>query len=129
MEKFRFDPALREKSRADLHLKPDEIALLFAGSGWERKGLRFAIEAFELCRGHKLGLLVAGRGDARSYKPKRFFTKEPVRFLGEVSDLCPIYAAADGVRLPVPVVMNPVIAESELVRAVRLRIGPVSHAI
>ena len=98
--KFRFDPALREKSRADLHLKPDEIALLFAGSGWERKGLRFAIEAFELCRGHKLGLLVAGRGDARSYKPKRFFTKEPVRFLGEVSNLCPIYAAADIFILP-----------------------------
>jgi UDP-glucose:(heptosyl)LPS alpha-1,3-glucosyltransferase len=99
-ENFRFDPALREKSRADLQLKPDEVALLFAGSGWERKGLRFAIEAFELCRGHKLRLLVAGRGDARSYKPKRFFTKEPVRFLGEVTDLQPIYAAADIFILP-----------------------------
>ena len=100
LEKFRFDPALRDKSRADLKLKSDEIALLFAGSGWERKGLRFAIEAFELCRGHKLRLLVAGRGDARSYKPKRFFTKEPVRFLGEVGDLRPIYAAADIFILP-----------------------------
>src|SRR5256714_10217707 len=38
LEKFRFDPALREKSRNDLKLKPDQIALLFAGSGWERKG-------------------------------------------------------------------------------------------
>src|SRR5437660_8461678 len=31
LEKFRFDPALREKSRAELKLKPDDVALLFAG--------------------------------------------------------------------------------------------------
>src|SRR5436309_4007643 len=100
LEQFRFDPALREKSRNDLKLKPDEIALLFAGSGWERKGLRFAIEAIELCRDRKLRLLVAGRGNERDYKPKRFFTEEPVRFLGEVADLRPSYAAADIFILP-----------------------------
>ncbi len=100
LERFRFDSSLREKSRLELKLKPDEIALLFAGSGWERKGLRFAIEAFELCRESKLRLLVAGRGDERGYRPKRFFTHEPVRFLGEVSDLAPIYAAADIFILP-----------------------------
>src|SRR6185437_302096 len=48
----------------------------------------------------KLRLLVAGRGDARGYKPKRFFTEEPVRFLGEISDLRLIYAAADIFILP-----------------------------
>jgi UDP-glucose:(heptosyl)LPS alpha-1,3-glucosyltransferase len=100
LDQFRFDRAVREKSRADLKLKPDEIALLFAGSGWERKGLRFAIEAMELCRDRKVRLLVAGRGDARGYKPKRFFTEEPVRFLGEIADLRPIYAAADIFILP-----------------------------
>src|SRR5438874_8285679 len=100
LDRFRFDPAAREKSRADLELKPDEIPLLFAGSGWERKGLRFAIEAMELCRDRKLRFLVAGRGDARGYKPKRFFTEEPIRFLGEISDLRPIYAAADIFILP-----------------------------
>ena len=100
LERFRFDRELREKSRNDLKLKPDEIAVLFAGSGWERKGLRFAIEAVELCRDRKLRLLVAGRGDARGYKPKRFFTKEPVRFLGEVADMRQIYAAADIFILP-----------------------------
>src|SRR5437867_5584611 len=100
LDRFRFDPELREKSRNDLKLKPDEIALLFAGSGWERKGLRFAIEAMELCRDRKLRLLVAGRGNERDYKPKRFFTEEPVRFLGEVADLRPSYAAADIFILP-----------------------------
>jgi len=100
VEQFRSDPALREKARAELKIKPDEIVLLFAGSGWERKGLRFAIEAFELCRDRKLRLLVAGRGDQRGFRPKRFFTEEPVRFLGEVSDLRPIYAVADIFILP-----------------------------
>ena len=100
LDRFRFDSALREQSRVDLKLKPDEVALLFAGSGWERKGLRFAIEAIELCRDRKLRLLVAGRGNERDYKPRRFFTEEPVRFLGEVTDLRPIYAAADIFILP-----------------------------
>ncbi len=100
LERFRFDPALREKSRADLKLKPDDVALLFAGSGWERKGLRFAIEAFELSRDRKSRLLVAGRGDQGGYRPKRFFTEEPVRFLGEIADIAPIYAAADIFILP-----------------------------
>src|SRR6266487_5822367 len=61
LEKFRFDPELREKARTDLKLKPDQIALLFAGSGWERKGLLFAIEAMQLWRNRNLRLLVAGR--------------------------------------------------------------------
>src|SRR5437868_8125856 len=100
LEKFRFDTERREKSREQLKLKREEIALLFAGSGWERKGLRFAIEAFELCRDRRLRLLVAGRGDARAYKPKRFFTHEPVQFLGEVVDLRSIFAAADIFILP-----------------------------
>ena len=100
LEEFRFDPASRDKSRIELKLKPEDIVLLFAGSGWERKGLRFAIEAFELCQDRKLRLLVAGRGDQRGYRPKRFFTEEPVRFLGELGNLRPIYAAADIFILP-----------------------------
>src|SRR5947208_6082875 len=94
LDQFRFDPALREKSRNDLKLKPDQIALLFAGSGWERKGLRFAIAAMALCRNRKMHLLVAGRGNQRYYKSKR------VKFLGEVDDLVRIYAAADIFILP-----------------------------
>ena len=100
LEEFRVDPESREKSRAELKLKPNDIVLLFAGSGWERKGLRFAIEAFELSRDRNLRLLVAGRGDQTSFRPKRFFTEEPVRFLGEVAKLTPIFAAADIFILP-----------------------------
>src|SRR5581483_1329405 len=102
LEKFRFNPELREKSREQLNLKPDETALLFAGSGWERKGLLFAIEAGALCRDLKMRLLVAGRGNARLYKTKglRFWREEPVQFLGEVADMLGVYAAADIFILP-----------------------------
>jgi UDP-glucose:(heptosyl)LPS alpha-1,3-glucosyltransferase len=94
LEKFRFDPVLREKARTDLKLKPDEIALLFAGSGWERKGLRFAVEAMALCQNRKMRLLVAGRGNPGFYKSKR------IKYLGEVHDVVPVYAAADIFILP-----------------------------
>jgi UDP-glucose:(heptosyl)LPS alpha-1,3-glucosyltransferase len=102
LDRFRFDPELREKSRANLHLKQDQIALLFAGSGWERKGLLFAIEAMALCKNRKLRLLVAGRGNARPYQTTRlrFWREAPVQFLGEVADLVPLYAAADMFILP-----------------------------
>src|SRR5437879_13504936 len=63
LEKFRFDPELREKAREDLKLKPDQIALLFAGSGWERKGLRLAVKAMALCNNRKRRLLVAANGN------------------------------------------------------------------
>jgi UDP-glucose:(heptosyl)LPS alpha-1,3-glucosyltransferase len=94
LEKFRFDPELREKTREDLKLKPDQTALLFAGSGWERKGLLFAIEAAALCGDRRIQLLVAGRGNQRLYRSKR------VKFLGEVKDLVRVYAAADIFILP-----------------------------
>jgi UDP-glucose:(heptosyl)LPS alpha-1,3-glucosyltransferase len=102
LEKFRFGPELREKSREELNLKPDQIALLFAGSGWERKGLLFAVEAAALCKDRKMRLLVAGRGNARLYKTRRlrFWREEPVQFLGEVADMLRVYAAADIFILP-----------------------------
>jgi UDP-glucose:(heptosyl)LPS alpha-1,3-glucosyltransferase len=102
LDKFRFDPQLREKSREDLKLKPGETALLFAGSGWDRKGLLFAIEAAALCKDRRMRLLVAGRGNPRPYKSKslRFWREEPVQFLGEVADMVRVYAAADIFILP-----------------------------
>jgi len=94
LEKFRVDPELREKAREDLKLKPDQITLLFAGSGWERKGLLFALEGMALCEDRKMRLLVAGRGNQRYYKSKR------AQFLGEWPDLNRINAASEIFILP-----------------------------
>jgi UDP-glucose:(heptosyl)LPS alpha-1,3-glucosyltransferase len=102
LDKFRFDPELRQKWRDDLKLKPDHIVLLFAGSGWERKGLLFAIQAMALCKNRKMRLLIAGRGNENLYKTTRlrFWSEQPVRFLGEIADLVGVYAAADMFILP-----------------------------
>jgi len=94
LQHFRYDPELRTKARAELGLGPQDIALLFAGSGWERKGLRFAIKAIIACEDPKLRLLVAGRGNTKTY------AFEQGRFLGELTDLRPAYAAADVFILP-----------------------------
>ena len=91
---FRFVRSSGRSPAISLKVKPDEIALLFAGSGWERKGLRFAIAAMALCNNRKMRLLVAGRGNHRHYKSKH------VQFLGEVPDPARIYSAADIFILP-----------------------------
>jgi UDP-glucose:(heptosyl)LPS alpha-1,3-glucosyltransferase len=83
----------RARSREALGLKTEDVAVLFAGSGWERKGLRFAIKAIEQC-GKQMSLLVAGRGDERRFKSAR------VRFLGEVRDMPALYGAVDIFLLP-----------------------------
>lgn len=94
VKEFQFDPAIREKARGDLGLGADELAILFVGSGWERKGLRFAIEAVESIKHRKLRLLVAGRGTPADLPPGA------TRFLGEVANVRPLYAAADMFILP-----------------------------
>src|SRR6266404_3186288 len=93
-EQFRFDSEVRTKARPWLQLDSGDIAVLFAGSGWERKGLPFAIDAAEKCRDRRVRLLVAGRGNQRKYKSAR------VQFLGELVDLRRVYAAADIFILP-----------------------------
>ena len=94
VSEFRRAAAEREQSRAAFALAADEIAVLFAGSGWERKGLRFAIKAIEACPDSKLRLFVAGRGNRGRYKSSR------AQFLGAVVDLPRVYAAADIFILP-----------------------------
>jgi len=94
LNEFRFDPAVREKARADVGLAVDEVAILFVGSGWERKGLRFAIDAVEGIPNKKLRLLVVGRGTPADYASSKAY------FLGELADVRPMYAAADVFLLP-----------------------------
>jgi UDP-glucose:(heptosyl)LPS alpha-1,3-glucosyltransferase len=78
----------RAQRRETLGLGENDVAVLFAGSGWERKGLRVAIEAIEKT-GNEMRLLVAGRGEQRKFRSER------VQFLGVVEDMPALYAAAD----------------------------------
>ncbi|MGZ5503730.1 MAG: glycosyltransferase family 4 protein [Chthoniobacterales bacterium] len=87
-------PGRRAKTRAELGLGAGEIAVLFAGSGWARKGLRFAIAAVEACGISNMRLLVAGKGNESRYRGRN------LQFLGEVQDLPALFAAADIFLLP-----------------------------
>jgi UDP-glucose:(heptosyl)LPS alpha-1,3-glucosyltransferase len=77
----------RDDSRKRLGLAPDLFCPLFLGTGWERKGLTVAIQAVEMLESTEL--LVAGRGRAD------FYPCDKARFLGPVSDLPTLFAAAD----------------------------------
>jgi len=87
-------PFKRAAARTQLHLGETDIAVLFLGSGWERKGLRFAIAAVESLRDDRLQLLVAGRGNRGRFRSRN------IHFFGEVGDVRPLLAAADIFILP-----------------------------
>jgi UDP-glucose:(heptosyl)LPS alpha-1,3-glucosyltransferase len=87
--------AVRTQVRRNLGLEPADYALLFAGSGWDRKGLRFAIEAVNACSSPEARLFVAGKGRAESM-PRSNCT----RFLGARDDMPSLLAAADAFILP-----------------------------
>jgi UDP-glucose:(heptosyl)LPS alpha-1,3-glucosyltransferase len=85
----------RASRRHSLGLKDGDCAVLFAGSGWERKGLRFAVEAMNEAKLDQAKLLIAGRGN-----PHALPRCAQARFLGPVKDMPPLLAAADVFILP-----------------------------
>ena len=85
----------RTRIRRELEVEPGDYALLFAGSGWDRKGLRFAIEAVNACSSPDARLWVAGEGRADSM-PRSSRT----RFLGARDDMPSLLGAADAFILP-----------------------------
>lgn len=87
----------RREVRAELGLKEDDYVVLFAGSGWERKGLRFAVEGVRKLSRRAI-LLVAGRGSRRFIR-----ASERVRYVGAIhggDGMQAYYAAADAFILP-----------------------------
>ena len=86
-------PDLRDRRRKELGIAPDDFVALFAGSGWERKGLSTALEAVRETSAVKL--IVAGKGDATRQRGAAH-----IFFVGPRSDLQPDFAAADVFVLP-----------------------------
>ncbi len=85
------ESGLRERRRAELGLAENGFVALFAGSGWERKGLRTAVEAARELP--EMTLLVAGKG-------KPFPVPANVLLLGPRAGLQADFAAADVFVLP-----------------------------
>jgi UDP-glucose:(heptosyl)LPS alpha-1,3-glucosyltransferase len=94
VEQFCVTSEVRAAKRRELQLLERDVAVLFVGSGWERKGLQFAVEAVRRCPVAGMRLLVAGRGNQARY------AASGVKFLGVRNDLPALYAAADVFLLP-----------------------------
>ncbi len=93
------DPQARASLRAELGFAEEDCMILFAGSGWERKGLRQAVEAVNRARfARRTRLVVAGRGN-----PRGFPLSDRVHLAGPVASprvMEAYYAAADLFLLP-----------------------------
>ena len=103
----RYRRGQRNATRERFGIKPDDTLLLFVGSGWERKGLRFVLRAFHRLKAPRVRLLVVGKGTPPLAVP------EGVIFAGPMSDVENAYAAADLlVFLPIYEPSSNVVAEA-----------------
>ena len=97
VETARFCGLDRGKAREKLGIRTDQFLIAFVGSGWERKGLGFLMNALQVGRLNKaVRLIVAGKGKAPSNSP------EGTVFTGPIKEVEQVYAAADlFVTLPI----------------------------
>lgn len=103
----RYRRGQRTATRERFGIKPDDTLLLFVGSGWERKGLRFVLRAFHRLKAPRVKLLVVGKGKPPLALP------DGVIFAGPMADVENAYAAADLlVFLPIYEPSSNVVAEA-----------------
>jgi len=85
----------RAEVRRELGLNERDYVVLFAGTGWDRKGLQFAVKAINEAAVASPKLLVAGSG-SKWQMPR----SQRTRYLGPVAGLSRHLAAADAFILP-----------------------------
>ncbi|MCX7713676.1 MAG: glycosyltransferase family 4 protein [Chthoniobacterales bacterium] len=83
----------RQIWRREMGVRDEEIIALFVGSGWERKGLKFAIQALCRCE-NGVVFWVVGKGRQNQFKDKRVF------FWGPQKELTQFWTCADFFLLP-----------------------------
>lgn len=104
LERFHPRNRLRHRTtaREEIGILADAWLALFVGSGFERKGLRTAIEALTALGDPAARLVVVGRGDATAYRvlAERLGVAPQIVWLGPRPDVERWYGAADIVVLP-----------------------------
>ncbi|HGN1896309.1 glycosyltransferase family 4 protein [Proteus mirabilis] len=99
----RFSPATalyRQQLRQQYHIPVEGKCFIYVGSGFERKGLRAAIEAISHTNAY---LLVIGQDkEYKKYQQlaHRLNCHQRILFLGVQKDTLPFYQMADGLLLP-----------------------------
>ena len=92
----------RERIRRKFDVYPEERLLLFVGSGFERKGLLFLLQALGRLGREKVKLLVVGKGRHRKYRPmlKSLGIEDKVTFAGVIREREEIFKGADAFVFP-----------------------------
>ena len=100
LREFEGDATARRRTRERFDLDDGDLAAVFVGGEWERKGLRFVIES--LPRADRWRLIVVGEGDRAEYAEVAAAAgvADRVRFAGEAPAVAPFYSAADAFVLP-----------------------------
>ncbi len=97
----KFHPLNRGKFRNEIMqrhgLHADDFVVIFIGSGFERKGVRYVIKAVESIP-QPVSLLIVGRGNNKIFKKKKQHQK--IIFCGARKDIHKYYAASDTFVFP-----------------------------
>jgi UDP-glucose:(heptosyl)LPS alpha-1,3-glucosyltransferase len=92
----RFNPGNRALYRKEVRnkyaLNDGDFVILFVGSGFERKGVKYLLSAVELIE-EPLTVLIVGRGPESKFA--KFVKKQRVIFCGPQGDIHKYYAASD----------------------------------
>jgi len=96
------DPGAAAALRQRLGAPENGAVVLFAGSGFERKGLTYLLQAFGSLRDKASHLWVVGKGHIAVYRraAERLGVADRVRFWGPVTETAPFYQAATVLALP-----------------------------
>jgi UDP-glucose:(heptosyl)LPS alpha-1,3-glucosyltransferase len=96
------DPGAAAALRQRLGAPENAAVVLFAGSGFERKGLTYLLQAFGSLRDKASHLWVVGKGHIPVYRraAERLGVADRVRFWGPVTETAPFYQAATVLALP-----------------------------
>lgn len=123
---FAPDPRSRAEIRARLGLADGDLAAIFVGGDWERKGLRFAVEG--VARTPDWHLLVVGRGDEMRYREiaTENGAVNRIHFLGSMPQPAPYFSSADAFVLPTSYEAFPLVSLEAAAAGLPLLVGRVS---
>ena len=103
LERFHPDNKARYRAsiRDQLKVSDREVMILFVGSGWERKGLKFLLQSLTHLQFDNWRLVIMGKGKRTRFiqhADRRFHDK--INFVEPVDEIEQYYAAADMFVLP-----------------------------